>query len=52
MRVFQFEFGPNSVSMDIPFTQAQDSAGRTMPLMQVLWEPEDRKQLDLAVAAV
>lgn len=52
MCVFQFEFGPNSISMDLPFTQAQDSTGRTMPLMQVLWAPGDRKQFHLAVAAV
>ncbi len=52
MCVYQFEFGPNSVSMDLPFTNAQDSAGRTVPLVQVLWEPGDHKQLHLAIAAV
>jgi hypothetical protein len=52
MCVYQFEFGPNSVSMDLPFTTAQDSTGRTEPLLQVLWETGDHKQLQLAVAAV
>lgn len=52
MCVYQFEFGTNSVSMDLPFTQAHDSKGRAIPLMQVLWEPGDSMQLYQAVAAV
>lgn len=49
---YEFEFGPHWVSMDQPFTHPKDSSGRTVPLMQVLWKPEDRKQLALAVSAV
>ena len=49
---YQFEFGPHWVSMDLPFTHPRDSSGRTTPLMQVLWQPDDRKQLAQAVSAV
>mgnify|MGYP001627199024 CR=1 FL=1 len=50
--VYQFEFGPHWLSMDLPFTHPQDSSGRTIPLMQVLWDSNDREQLPRAVAAL
>lgn len=52
MCLYHFRFAANSVSMDLPFTHSRDSFGRTMPLMQVQWAPQDRKQLAAAVAGV